>query len=554
MTEETPSAAQAEAARKPTVAGVHSLAQEALEQANLANQVNAELAAKINDALEQAKTAAQLVNALNERKGDLVKPDDGTVRARLERLEAASRGQLIDYQPMIDALTERVNQLAPAVVTAEQKRMAHQVNELREQVAALAELAHTPAGQDTVGSDAHQALTEWTENQVNALGVQLNELAVNLSRRLEVLEETTRGIGQTVTTAAFSGRQPQGVHAKMLLLMDEVTAIGKDRRASGGGVSFKFRGVEDAQNAVGQAQRKVRILILPEVVSWEYSQEQVQTERDGKVKLVTWSTSRLTMRYTFVDPDDGSSTSVTMVGEGKDNSDKSASKAASMACKYALFQGLMIPFEDVEESDAHNDAVAERDRPRSADFGAGVQTARGPVDYPHATPGARVNSGEISPAQAVDEYTRQAAKPKELTREEKAAKLLQWVRGAQAQGPEVALGILQRALEMTAAAEIGDVEVEGVPLRAHLASELQNANAAIQAKAKGGGAQGVTRAEQQAGAATRAVSSRHPVANPTAADFEDALMVLDDGAAPDDALRAAQQTVNNFEESTAGVQ
>lgn len=532
--------AKAQDKPRPTVQHLAQAVANLTERLDTFGQVNESLASKLDKVQKGQVAAAQLINGLKQQPGDLVKPPklDG-VLARLETLERAGRTGITDFQPAIDALHTKLKELKAGIdETVPELATEGALTELREQVAALAELVNTPAGQDTVGSSAHQALTEWTENQVNALGVQVNELGVNLSRRLEALEENLRGVGQTVTSAAFADK-PRGVQAKMLALMDEVTAIGKNRDAKGKGVSFKFRGVEDAQNAVGAAQRKVRILILPEVVDWQYGQEQV-TGWDGnnqREKTVTWSTSRLTMRYTFVDPDDGSQMSVTMVGEGKDNSDKSASKAASMACKYALFQALMIPFEDVDESDEHNDARAEDYRPLN-------------------TPGARVNRGEMSAAQAAQEYHEQGRQERreeqrqaqEMTPLQKAATLVEWVKKGMAQPVEQALKTVQTAMERSTAAGLNDLEVEGIPVRVFLTTSLQSVSTALNERAASAGAQGMTRQEQQTGQGTRAAAApQHPVRNPTVADMEDALQLLDRGGVPPEVLDAAQQTVNNFE-------
>lgn len=537
----------------PTASDAQALAEQALDSANIANKVNEDLAKKLQTVTQEQKALGVLIHGLTKDKpGEAVKPSKlDHVLARLEALESSARGEITDYAPVIKELSERSGNLAgkvealAAVVsdnTTLDNQMLSGLAEVQVQVdqleARLARAEHDGTA-DTVGSDAHQALTEWTESQVNALGVQLNDLAVNYSRRLEDVESSINSLSIAVGQVAFQPSRPvapgypampvMGVHTKMLALMDEVTAISKDRRASGGGVSFKFRGVEDAQNAVGQAQRKVRILILPEVVSWEYGQEHVDTERDGKVKTVTWSTSRLTMRYVFVDPDDGSREVVTMVGEGKDNSDKSASKAASMACKYALFQALMIPFEDVDESDKQSDARAEHVRPAE-------------------TPGARVNRGEISPEQAVQEYQQQAAP--EMPPAEKAAALIRWVRGKQKDPGAEALAAVKKAMDKATANNLNELEVEGVPVRTHLTSLLQNTIAAMEGRTASGGAQGVTRQGQQTGEGARAATT--PGRRVTQEEYDQANRVLANPESSVDAMEAALAVTTKFEAQITG--
>jgi hypothetical protein len=149
----------------------------------------------------------------------------------------------------------------------------------------------------------------------------------------------------------------------------------------------------------------------------------------------------------------------------------------------------------------------------------------------------------------VDEYHQQAQQrpASQLTPAEKAAKLLQWVRTAQAEAPEKVLQVLGTAQQKASEAGVLDLEVDGAPLRMHIQVALQNTNAAIQAKAASAGAQGVTRQEQQSGQGGRAAVPQHPVEEPTEADLQDALAILARGDVPDDVVENAQQTVYNYD-------
>jgi hypothetical protein len=68
------------------------------------------------------------------------------------------------------------------------------------------------------------------------------------------------------------------------------------------------------------------------------------------------------MRFQFF-ADDGSSVSVTTIGEGMDSGDKSSNKAMSAALKYALVQMFCIPTADDKDSenDSHEVAPAKKD-------------------------------------------------------------------------------------------------------------------------------------------------------------------------------------------------
>jgi hypothetical protein len=159
-----------------------------------------------------------------------------------------------------------------------------------------------------------------------------------------------------------------GAAKKVLELMRMVTFIGKEKQADlGTGGKFKFRGIDDAMDAVGHATREVGLVLSPEILKDETTQNAITksgTGRDGGKyeNTVIWTTTKLTVRYTFVDPDDGSTHAIEMVGEGRDASDKSTSKAASMAFKYGLLQGLCIPVTGLDDSDAAPPQRMEQER------------------------------------------------------------------------------------------------------------------------------------------------------------------------------------------------
>lgn len=403
----------------------------------------------------EVQALAVMLNGLKNEPGAAIHPRFSNIMARLETLERRASGA---DASVVDSLRDSLGKQVDSSISAIRTKLNLVSESLVQQIQDL--------------DDGQSSLVRTLNNVVSG-----NTPIAGLTSRLDRLEGVT-------STVANTGH-PGNVHHKVLALMDEVMFIGKDRSASGGGVNFKFRGIEDAQNAVGAAMRKVRILLRPEVVSWDYGQEQVTSwdQRNNREKTVTWSTSRLTMRYVFVSPDDGSEFVIEMVGEGKDNSDKSASKAASMACKYALFQALMIPFEQVDESDAQYDAIAENTQPPPA-----------------------------------------GQRP-EPTQAERAAAAVRYVREATGQPADVALAAITKAKAKVEAQGLGDILVEDVPVSMHVNTALQMVNAAIQqAAAAKQSAQGMTRAEQQAGEGQRAAVAMDPDME---ADLESATAPLD---------------------------
>jgi hypothetical protein len=162
-----------------------------------------------------------------------------------------------------------------------------------------------------------------------------------------------------ITQAAVTVAAPSdgnGAATKVLELMRQVTHIGKEKEANlGKGGRFKFRGVDDAMDAVGHAMRDVGLILGTKILDRETTLTPVsqQGTDNGQAweRTVVWATSVVTARYTFTDPEDGSTHEFEMVGEGRDASDKSTSKATSMALKYGLFQALMIPVTGLDDSD-----------------------------------------------------------------------------------------------------------------------------------------------------------------------------------------------------------
>jgi ERF superfamily len=98
---------------------------------------------------------------------------------------------------------------------------------------------------------------------------------------------------------------------------------------------FAFRSIDDTVEVVHNALVKHGVMMVPNVVSCE---RQNYTTAKGS----TMTSTILTVEFTFY-ATDGSAVTATMVGESSDAGDKSVSKAASMALKYALFQTFMIP-------------------------------------------------------------------------------------------------------------------------------------------------------------------------------------------------------------------
>jgi hypothetical protein len=117
-----------------------------------------------------------------------------------------------------------------------------------------------------------------------------------------------------------------------------------DRNAQQG---FTFRGIDTIMRHVGPVFAHLGIVPVPEVLE---SQVEVVNVGSGD-RARTWRLVQLRVRYTFWSPAGDCIEAVT-TGEGFDPGDKAASKAMSMAYKYALLQVLCISDAEVDEADA----------------------------------------------------------------------------------------------------------------------------------------------------------------------------------------------------------
>ena len=122
----------------------------------------------------------------------------------------------------------------------------------------------------------------------------------------------------------------------------KIGAIGKDKKNAQQG--FMYRGIDQVYNALNPVMAELGIFFCPEVLD---QKREERVTKNGSVLTYTI----LTMRYTAYAPD-GSSVSMTVVGEGMDSGDKGCNKAMSVAMKYAMFQLFCIPTEEMRDPDA----------------------------------------------------------------------------------------------------------------------------------------------------------------------------------------------------------
>ena len=122
----------------------------------------------------------------------------------------------------------------------------------------------------------------------------------------------------------------------------KVGAITKEKRNAQQG--FNFRGIDDVLNAVHPVFAELGITPVPQV---QGMQREERTTKTGNNLIYTI----LTVAVYFFAPD-GTYVKAVVQGEAMDSADKSSNKAMSAAYKYACFQVLSIPTEEMEDPDA----------------------------------------------------------------------------------------------------------------------------------------------------------------------------------------------------------
>lgn len=573
-------------APKPTVASAAQAAETAQESATTALAITERQGAKIDNLGKEQLALTKAVSMMRERLDNvatgaatvLQSQIDG-VTARLESMERHTSGETADWAPVIKALDDRLRELAglvveaPAVVEASSALI-----ELDSRIKEVAEERRhgdaTLGHQVTALGNRSDVTIETLKEQDAAINLQANALDEIVNRLIEVERAIANGILTAMPAGSAALLTGNTASAKVLEIMRMIPNIGKDKDYRGGGTSFKFRGVDQAMDATGHAMREVGLTLKTKVLDRETVRDTV-TKRDAKGAEYSqlWTTTILTMRYVFVDPATGHEHDFEMVGEGRDVSDKSSSKAAAMACKYALFQALMVPVEGLNDTDSDSERpTVEGDR---HDYG-GTGTPQGRMDGL----GQAVSQGRMTPAQAVNEYVQRGyqgdaagvsdpdiGRPSHAYRvsqeddlSQRAAFAARHLMEVQALPAAEALLKIRKAKERIVELGIGDYVVsfsqdggDKASLNTLVAAALQSASAGVNRTV---GAQGVTRQGQQHGEGARA---RRADEDPAALggvpetgyegseqEYLDALKALGSDA-PDDVQRQAEIVVMRWE-------
>lgn len=132
------------------------------------------------------------------------------------------------------------------------------------------------------------------------------------------------------------------IYKKIIEVMADINAIGKDRRNQQQG--FQFRGIDDVMNELHSSLAKCGVFVLPKVL--EETRTTGKTSRGSDMFY-----TRLKINFGFY-AEDGSHVDAIVIGEAMDTGDKASNKALSIGLKYAMLQVFCIPTEDEKDPDA----------------------------------------------------------------------------------------------------------------------------------------------------------------------------------------------------------
>lgn len=144
-----------------------------------------------------------------------------------------------------------------------------------------------------------------------------------------------------------SNEQEQAVliFSKIPLIMGEIGSISKNKRTTGGGQNWAFRGVDDVMNHLNPLLSKHGVFVTPGKILDSQSKEVVTARGTTGTHVVN------TYEFVFY-ASDGSFITAQSKGEAIDYGDKANGKAASYAYKTVMLQTFSIPTEDMEDPDA----------------------------------------------------------------------------------------------------------------------------------------------------------------------------------------------------------
>jgi hypothetical protein len=149
----------------------------------------------------------------------------------------------------------------------------------------------------------------------------------------------------------LAGDTDASIHARLVAVMADVRALGKNQRITEGPARFAYRGIDDVMNAVGPAFRRHGVYVTSEVISVEHAEVRTSGNKPS-------GACRMVVQYTFrCDAMSEDHVSTIVAAEAWDTGDRGAQKAMSVALRTALLQLLVLPTGDPDpERDSYERA------------------------------------------------------------------------------------------------------------------------------------------------------------------------------------------------------
>lgn len=181
---------------------------------------------------------------------------------------------------------------------------------------------------------------------------------INEPGNQKVVANTKSGAENAVEASLVSA----GINQLLPMITAEIGNVKKGKLAQAGG-TFKYRGIDDALNAISPILTRHGVSVSIRVDNHQTELfSTTKKNRDGETEVKIKFHATLTMEVEFFAPD-GSSRINRAAGEGIDQmgGDKASNKAMSAAMKYAMFFGLLVPVhaDDVEDPDADDGSEPE---------------------------------------------------------------------------------------------------------------------------------------------------------------------------------------------------
>lgn len=134
------------------------------------------------------------------------------------------------------------------------------------------------------------------------------------------------------------------IYKRMAAILADFPAVAKSQ--SGDGISYNYRGIDDALGALHPLLAKHRVFMT---TRWQAPEFSERKNRQGRTEHHVLINGALVFAA-----DDGSCLTVGLTGEGQDTRDKAIMKAMANALKYAIWYTFAVPTAEKKDSEAYD--------------------------------------------------------------------------------------------------------------------------------------------------------------------------------------------------------